>query len=33
MITALAAHEIGYAGDTPAATVTGITDPGFHAEL
>jgi hypothetical protein len=33
MTTALAAHEIGYAGGTPAATVTGITDPGYHAEL
>jgi hypothetical protein len=33
MTAALATNEIGYAGDTPAATVTGITDPGYHAEL
>jgi hypothetical protein len=24
-------NEIGYAGDTPAATVSGITDPGYQA--
>src|SRR5439155_8474411 len=26
-------NEIGYAGDTSAATVTGIADPGYHAHL
>jgi hypothetical protein len=30
---ALAANEIDYAGDTPAAIVTGITDPGYNAPL
>ena len=29
----LAANEIDYAGDTPAAIVTGITDPGYNAHL
>ena len=30
---ALAANEIDYAGDTPAAIVTGIADPGYNAHL
>ena len=29
----LAANEIDYAGDTPAAIVTWITDPGYNAHL
>jgi hypothetical protein len=29
----LAANEIDYAGDTPAAIVTGITDPGYNGHL
>jgi len=29
----LAANEIDYAGDTPAAIVTGIADPGYNAHL
>jgi len=29
----LAANEIDYAGDTPAAIVTGITDRGYNAHL
>jgi hypothetical protein len=29
----LAANEIDYAGDTPAATVTGIADLGYNAHL
>ena len=30
---ALAANEIDYAGDTSAAIVTGIIDPGYNAHL
>jgi hypothetical protein len=30
---ALATNEIGYAGDTSVATVTGIADPGYNADL
>ena len=29
----LAANEIDYAGDTPAAIVTDITDPGYNAHF
>jgi hypothetical protein len=29
----LAANEIGYAGDTSVATVTGIADPGYNVHL
>jgi hypothetical protein len=28
-----ATNEIDYAGDTPAAIVTGITDPAYNAHL